>query len=221
MEFFDLHVSGNAKELEAVSSKLGWARIAKPAEIKFKNVQEEARKLRKDFEVIIAGGDDAINRLASDCWEVDIIGSPEVHEEGDFMHQMNSGVDYVIAKACAEKGIAVEICFANMLNSYGRRRAQVMARMSQNVSICRDCGCDIVITSGAKDKFGLRAPRDLVSFGIVLGMRPEEALKAVSENPAKILKRAVDRKNPNIITKGLEVKKWGSKHKEKKISGWY
>ena len=220
-EFCDLHVFGNLKELESVSSKLGWTRIVKPAEMRSKNVQEEARKLRKEAEVIIASGDDSVNRLASDCWEVDVIGSPEVHDEGDFMHQMNSGIDYVIAKACAEKGIAVEINFANVLGTFGRKRAQLLARMAQNVSICRDCGCDVIITSGAKDKFGLRSPRDLMAFGVVLGMKPDEALKAVSENPAKVLRKTENRKDPNVITKGLEVKGWGSRQKEKRIYGWY
>ena len=220
-EFYDLHVSGNLKELEAISSKLGWAKLVRPAEAKSKNVQEEARKLRKEAEVIIASGDDSVNRLASDCWEVDMIGSPETHDEGDFMHQMNSGIDYVIAKACAEKGIAIELNFANVLNAFGRRRAQVLARMAQNVSICRDCGCDVIITSGAKDKFGMRSPRDLMAFGIILGLKPEEALRAVSKNPAKVLRKTEDRKDPNVITKGLEVKKWGSRQKEKRIYGWY
>lgn len=220
-EFFDLHTLQESKELTDFANQLGWARVVKPAEIRSKNVQEEVRKVRKSADVIIASGEDSINLLASDCWEVDMIGSPETHDSGDFMHQMNSGIDYVIARACAEKGIAIELCFASVLNSYGRRRSQIIARMAQNVSICRDCGCDVIITSGAKDKYGLRAPRDLMAFGVLLGMSQEEAEQAVSRNPGRILKRSAGRRDPNIILKGLEVKKWGSKPKEKRIYGWY
>jgi len=217
-EFFDINgFAGDA----ALASKLGWARVIRPTEIKSRDVQQEARKIRKDAEVVIVSGNDAVNRLASDCWEIDLIGSPEMHEEKDFMHQMNSGIDYVIARACAEKGIAVELSFSNVLDSSGRKRSQILARMTQNVSICRDCGCDILITSGARDKYGLRSPRDLIAFGVILGMTTEEAKAAVSNSPKKILEKTRARMNPNIILKGLEVKKWASKPKEKKTFGWY
>ncbi len=217
-EFYDI----NGFPEDAISQKLGWSRVVKPAIIKSKSVQPEARKVRRDAEVVIAAGGAKINRLASECWEVDIIGSPELHDEKDFMHQANSGIDYVIARACAERGIAAELNFGNVLNSHGRRRAQILARMAQNVRICRDAGCDLVITSGAIDAYGLRAPRDLMAFGVLLGMSLEEAKAAVSDNPRKILKRGEDRADPDIMLKGLEVKKWGSEpRKEKKMCGWY
>jgi len=191
-------------DINGVEAK-GWAMASKPAVVSSKNVQQEAN----------------INRLASDCWEVDIIGSPEAHDEKDFMHQMNSGIDLVIARACAEKGIAIEFCFANVLNSFGRRRAQIMARMMQNVKLCRLAGCSMVISSGARDKWAARAPRDLMAFGVLIGMTLTEAREAISGNPSRILERSRARNDPNVILKGLEVKKWGSEKKEKKKYGWY
>ncbi len=217
-EFYDL----NGFPQDAISKKLGWTRVVEPAFIESKSVQQEARKVRQDAEVVIARGSDKINRLASECWEVDMIGSPELHGEKDFMHQSNSGIDYVIARACAERGIAVELNFSNALNSRGRKRTEIMARMAQNVRICRDTGCGAVITSGARDEHGLRAPRDLMAFGILLGMSPEEARATVSENPERIIGRHRDRTDPDIILKGLRVEKWGSEPREKKrICGWY
>ena len=214
-EFFDLH--GNAQD----AAEFGWTRIIKPLLANSKNIQQEVRKARRNAEVIISGGDDKSNRLASDCWELDIIGSPEMHSDKDFMHQMNSGIDYVIARECALKGISIEFCFGNVLNSHGRQRSKVLARMAQNVMICRYSGCDMIITTGSKDKWGVRNPRDLIAFGVVLGMTMDEAIKAVSEAPEKVLTRSTDRNDPNILLKGLEVKKWASEQKEKKIYGWY
>jgi ribonuclease P/MRP protein subunit RPP1 len=185
-----------------------------------KNVIQEARKKREN-EIIIAEGDDKTNRDASDCWEVDMIGSPELHNDKDFMHQMNSGIDYVIAKACAEKGIAVQFSFANVLNSHGRKRSQILARMRQNVMICRKTQCDMIVTTGSKGIYETRSPRDMIAFGIVIGMTPEEAKKAVSDNPKKLLERSMRRNDENILLNGLLVKKWGSPKKEKKIYGWY
>jgi len=216
-DFYDLNGFPEKKTYE----KLGWSKVIKPIVICSKNIQQEVRRIRAKADVIIAMGDEALNRMASECWEVDIIGSPEIHNGRDFMHQANSGIDRVIALACAERGIAVELNFSNILGSHGRKRAQILSRMAQNVRICRDCGCDMVITSGSRDKYGLRVPRDLMAFGILLGMTTEEARAAVSTNPQKILKRTEDRNNPDIILKGLEVKKWGSQKKQKKIYGWY
>jgi len=217
VEFFDLHNLGKLEDAQ----NLGWTRIVKPTEVKSTNLQSDVRKIRNDADVIIVSGGSRINRLASECWEVDMIGSPEMHEDKDFMHQQNSGIDYVIARGCAEKGIAIEFNFSNVLNANGRKRAQILSRMAQNVFICRGTKCDMVITSGAKDKFGLRSPRELIAFGVILGMTLDEAKAAVSLNPCEILNRTEDRNNPDIILKGLEVKIWASEKKKKKIFGWY
>jgi RNase P/RNase MRP subunit p30 len=209
-EFFDLYGVGSPD----------WTRAVRPVIISSKDVQQDARRARKS-ELVMVQGDDKTLRLASDCWELDLIGSPEIHNDKDFMHQMNSGIDYVIARACAEKGIAIEFCFANVLNSHGRKRSQILARMSQNVVICRYSGCDMVITSGASEIYASRAPRDLMAFGIVLGMSQEEAKNALSANPKRILDRSARRRDQNIILNGLEVKKWASEQKEKRLYGWY
>jgi RNase P/RNase MRP subunit p30 len=212
-EFYDL----NGRMQDAA---LGWTRVIEPTIINSMNLQQDVRKARNS-EIVFAEGGDKINRLASDCWELDAISSPEMHSEKDFMHQMNSGIDYVIVRACAEKGIAIEFCFSNVLKAHGRKRSQILARMMQNVRTCRETGCKMIITSGARGYYELRAARDLMAFGIILGMAPDEAKDALSSNPKAILKRSVDRHNPNIILKGLEVKKWGSPKREKKLYGWY
>ena len=87
--------------------------------------------------------------------------------------------------------------------------------------LARKYGTPLVLTSGARDKWGLRAPGELMAFGKCLGMTELEARDAVS--PAALLKKVSDRKNPNVILKGLEVLEWGkSKSKDKKkMFGWY
>ena len=80
----------------------------------------------------------------------------------------------------------------------------------------------VVIMSCAKNKFDLRSPRDLISVGKFLGLSEDESKLAVSKNPQKIIERSKDRKNPNILIKGLEVIDWGKqKPKQKKMYGWY
>lgn len=188
------------------------------------SVQKMARNaLEKADIVMVAGGDEEINRAASECWEVDVLCHPERVPGKDPLDQKNSGLDDVMARFMAERGIAVEICLSELLSCYGVVRAQVMGRMRQNVRLARKYKTPIIITSGAMDRFGMRAPQDLYSLGIALGMDPGLAKKAVSDYPAMLIKKSVDRRNSGVLLAGLEVVSWGtSKGKQnKKMFGWY
>jgi len=185
-------------------------------------VQRNARKALEMADVIIVtGGDESVNRKASECWEVDILSHPERNFGKDFMHQRNSGIDHIMARFMQERCIAIEINFAEVLNSYGISRAKILGRMRQNVVLSRKYKTPVVLTSGAMDRWGLRAPRDLMAFGKCLGISEAEAKDAVS--PLGIVKKVNDRKNPDVILKGLEVLDWGrSNPKDKKrMYGWY
>jgi len=185
-------------------------------------VQKNARNALEPADIILVdGGDEAINRKASECWEVDILAHPERNSNKDFMHQRNSGIDHIMARFMHERCIAIEISFAEVLNSSGISRARILGRMRQNVILAKKYKTPVVLTSGARDKWGLRAPGDLMAFGRCLGMTELEARGAVC--PAGILKKVRDRKNPNVILNGLEVLDWGkSKPREKKrLYGWY
>lgn len=209
----------NVKEKSKIDILIG-------AKISTKIPNEIQRKSRAALEyadlILVDGGDEDINRAASECWEVDILCHPEIIGK-DFMDQKNSGVDHIMARFMSERVIALEIDFSRILNSYGMLRSQMMGRMRQNVMLARKYEVPIVITSNAEDRWSLRAPRELISMGLSLGMTGETAKKAVEENPLKIIKKSRDRKDPNVIMKGLEVIDWGnSKPMEKKrMYGWY
>jgi len=196
------------------------------AEITAKSAQELRKNSRKALSfvdiILIKGGSDEINRSATECWEVDILCHPEKLAKKDFMKQKNSGIDHVMAKLMAERLIGIEFNFSEILNSYGMLRSQILGRMRQNVILARKYNALMVLTSGAQDKWGSRAPRELLAIGRILGMNQGEAKLAVSENPSRILQKSKDRKDPNIILKGLEVMEWGDqKPQKKKMYGWY
>jgi len=185
-------------------------------------VQEAARKFRKQADVILVGGSEQANREASECWEVDAIASPYLIREKDFMHQRRSGIDYVIARSCAERGIAVEVNFSDVLNVYGRLRAQMLGRIVQNMCICADVGAPVLLTSGARTPYEVRAPMDLEAFLLSLELEQKDARYALSGTLGGILERTAHRKDPKTILKGLTVTNWGNiQPKEKKQYGWY
>lgn len=173
--------------------------------------------------ILVAGGDEEINRAASECWEVDVLCHPERVSGKDPLDQKSSGIDDVMARFMAERGIAIEICLSELLSCYGVVRAQVMGRMRQNIKLARKYKTPIIITSGARDIYGMRAPQDLYSLGITLGMDAGMAKKAVSDYPVMLIKKSVDRRSSDVLLAGLEVVSWGtSKGKQnKKMFGWY
>jgi ribonuclease P/MRP protein subunit RPP1 len=196
------------------------------AEITGKSAQGFQKDSRKALDyvdlILVRGGGDEVNRSAAECWEVDLLCHPEKLAEKDFMKQRNSGIDHVMAKFMAERLIGMEFNLTEILNSYGMLRSQVLGRMHQNVVLARKYSVSMILTSGGQGNWELRAPRDLISIGNILGMTPGEAKEAVSENPSKILRKSGDRKNPNILLKGLDVVEWGDqKQRGKRAYGWY
>ncbi len=190
------------------------------AEIK-SNIRKDSIEALKFSDFILANcNDDETKRNASDCWEVDIF-CQENPKERDFMDQKNSGIDHIIAKMLKEKGIALEINFSDFLNSYGAARAQRIGRARQNILLARKYRIPLIITSGAKDIYSMRAPRDLISFGKTIGMTDGEAKNALEKVPLALIKKSADRKNPDKLLKGLEVVEWGKQKKKKRIHGFY
>gem|GEM_PF-396170 len=184
------------------------------------DARKESRKVLKDADIVLV--DTCENNNAPKTWEVDVLCRPEHSARRDFMDQKDSGIDHVMAKLMAERCIGMEINFADILNSSGVKRAMIMGRMRQNVHLARKYDAPVIITSNARNQWEMRAPGELVAIGKALGMTDREAKNALSKNPRKIIKKADDRKNPDVIMRGLEVVKWGQlKPCEKRMWGWY
>jgi len=185
-----------------------------------KPIKKNARKALEMADIILAKNE---NREASECWEVDILCGPESVAKKDFMNQRNSGIDHIMARFMADRCIAIEINFSEVLYSNGKQRSIILGRISQNIRIARKYNTPLIITSGSNGIYDIRKSLDLISFGITLGMTHKEAKNSISENPIRIIQKSMDRKNPNIILKGLEVLDWGEikKPEKKRMYGWY
>jgi ribonuclease P/MRP protein subunit RPP1 len=189
-----------------------------------KDIEKNARKALDIADIIIAaGGSDDINRSAAECHEVDILLHPEQGREKDNIDSKNAGLDHVMAAMMAERGIALGIDFSELLSCTGRWYAQLAGRIRQNVKVALKYRVPLVLTSGARDIIGVRAPLDLAAAGRLVGIPEHETRKVVSSYPEKVVAKMKDRNNPNVLLKGLEVTDWaGQKPKEpKRKYGWY
>ncbi|MDP4012986.1 MAG: RNase P subunit p30 family protein [Candidatus Nanoarchaeia archaeon] len=131
----------------------------------------------KDLKIVI-GGSENLNRKAVEDKSVDILMRPETESEKDKVHYRVSGLNQVLCKLANKNKVAIGFSFSDLLNS--KYKDKVIGRMMQNVRLCRKYNVKMVICSFAKEKFEMRAAKDLISFGLTIGMTGKEANDALS-----------------------------------------
>jgi len=159
---------------------------------------DKAKKIPKGDLVIAKGGN---TRALLERGKVDAIMGLENHGGRDFMHHRNSGLNQVLCKIAAQKGVMVCIALPDLLSQKGH----VLGRIRQNIKLCRKYGVKIGFASLAKDRLGMRNPNDVKSFLEVLGMHPKEAKDALEVFGRRIsLNKA--RRDPDYICEGITKK---------------
>ncbi|MFC1648782.1 RNase P subunit p30 family protein [Nanoarchaeota archaeon] len=171
---------GNEKELLEMAQRLGYKelifaynklpkeKIGKTAFLA-KNSQE-VNKNKNKFDYII-GGDWGFNDK-----RVDIIYGLETEKRKDYMHHRASGMNQVVAKQAKQHNTSIAFNF-NLLRE---RKELIMGRFMQNIKLCRKYKVSMIIASFASEPYEMRAPKDLQSLGVAMGMHPKEAKDALN-----------------------------------------
>jgi len=134
---------------------------------------------QKNFsgKIAVIGRDNKFNRRAVETLKIDYLISPEreVNERKDTLKQRDSGLNHFLAKECAKKGIKIIIDFDDIQKMQDRKeKAKRIARIIQNIKICRRAKCRIIIwKDGKADKYSIQA------FGFSLGMSSQQVKDAV------------------------------------------
>ncbi len=129
--------------------------------------------------IAIAGGDDAFNRRVVETLKIDYLISPEREVKKDNLKQRDSGINHVVAKEAAKRGIVIIINFNEIQKLKTKEKALRIRRLIQNVKICRKAGCDIKIASLTSNQKSSTDERGRKSFGVSLGMSSGQATKSV------------------------------------------
>ncbi len=140
----------------------------------------ELRKKTENFKglVVVNGGNDEINRAAVENKKTDILLSPELGRERDFIHFRNSGLNQVLCKLAKKNEIAIGFSFNYLLNS--KSKELVLGKMRQNVVLCRKYKIKTVLGSFASREIEIRNKSELMSFGKVIGMNGKEIKEALN-----------------------------------------
>ena len=127
----------------------------------------------------IFGRDDKFNRRAIETLKINYLISPEREitmgrdkfRRKDSLKQRDSGLNHVVAKAAAKKGIAIVIDFSEVKYLHGKEQTKKIARIMQNIIICRKAKTKIKIW----DLENKAKKKDLMDFGFSLGMSSQQA----------------------------------------------
>lgn len=82
----------------------------------------------------------------------------------DPMHFRASGLNHILCKLMAKKGIMYGTSFSLLLNAEGKNRAKLLGRAKQNIMLCRQYGVPVKAFSCAREPHELRDRKDLDRF---------------------------------------------------------
>ena len=140
----------------------------------------EIRKLiqnAKDKPIIVLAQTNELNRKVLEFGKFDILLSVESlrEKQKDKLKQLDSGLNHVLAKIAAKNGVSIGIDIEEISRLEKKDKAIRLARIKQNIKICRKAKCGIVIVNGkdAKNSF---------DFLISLGASSQQAKKAVENS---------------------------------------
>ncbi len=146
--------------------------------------ESEVRKIiaslkGKNKIIAVVGGDNVFNRRAVETLKIDYLVSPERGLKKDSLKQRDSGLNHVVAKEVAKRGVVIVIDFGEVSRLVGKAKALRLERIIQNIKVCRKAKCLIKIASFAETKKNVVDEKGLSSFGISLGMSSEQGRDAV------------------------------------------
>lgn len=192
MKFYDFHLHFRPSkewlerldlEKACMIGKVEEKYLLQGEEIEATSKQELRKKVREseaDF-IILKKAPNEIVQYAIQEGVVDCVTGLEKGKQHVPLLYRNPGFNQVMAKAAAENQVAIDFNFRNIRKTEGEKRSRLLARMKQNLKICKKYGSPIILSSGAETKWEMVPAYDLVGFGQVLGLTKGEAKKALNE----------------------------------------
>ena len=133
----------------------------------FDKVRNKIRDSDKKTEIIFSSYDDDLNRKILEKENINIL-LINLSGRKDKMKQRNSGFNEVLAKIAKKKNVTIGINLNEIIDSEEKNKAEILARVKQNIKICNKNKLKMKFISPNK-KYE-KDIYDLKSLGLVLGM---------------------------------------------------
>jgi len=144
--------------------------------------------------VCVRGGTDRLNRFAVENDRVDVLTRP-MADDGD--------VNHVLANRAAANGVRIEFDFGPVLRSTGGERVQALRNLRKLREIVADADAPYVVSGTPESHLHLRAPREFVAVGEILGFDPETVRAGLREWGA-LAERNRHRQSESFVGPGVE-----------------
>ena len=129
----------------------------------FSKARDLIRK-NKGKKIVFSSDDDELNRKILEKEKIDVL-LLNLTNRKDRQKQRESGFDHVMAKIAKKNGVVLGINLSEILDARGKNKAEILARISQNVKICNKNKLKMVFLKTRE-----RNSYDLKSLGLTLGM---------------------------------------------------
>ena len=126
----------------------------------------EKKKKNKNKIIVFSSNDDELNRKVLEKIPIDILLLNQ-SKKRDFQKQRDSSFNHVLAKIAKKNNVAIGINLDEVINSEEKTKAEILARIKQNIKLCNKnkLKMEFISPSGIK-----RSKHDLKALGLVLGM---------------------------------------------------
>ena len=122
--------------------------------------------------LLVHGGETTMNRFACEQPKVDVLAHP-MCGDGD--------VNHVLAKAAAENGVRLEFDFGPVLRDNGGSRVRTIRGLRKLRELVETYDVPYVVSANPTSHLELRAPRELVAVGEVVGFDAEQVREGLRE----------------------------------------
>jgi ribonuclease P/MRP protein subunit RPP1 len=126
---------------------------------------------REGHTLVVVEGSDALNRFACEEPRVDVLARPMA--DGD--------VNHVLARAAKRNGVRFEFDFGRVLRASGGQRVQALGDLRKLREIVTYYDAPYVVSASPESHLELRAPRDLLALGDVVGFDREAVARGLAE----------------------------------------
>ena len=136
-------------------------------EKEIRRILDTLKAQNKKPEIAVLGRDEEFNRRAIETLKINYLVSPEIQGK-DTLKQRGSGLNHYLVKEAAKKNISIVIDFDSIKKLDKDEKTKRLARVIQNIKLCRKAKCKIIIWSSTATKY------DLQALGFSLGMSSQQ-----------------------------------------------
>jgi RNase P/RNase MRP subunit p30 len=154
----------NEKEFLDMATKLGYKELVFLYSLKdFKGKggivceAKELGKAKNKTEIVVVKCKDDVKQVIERS--PSFIYGMEDHNNMDFMHHKNSGLNHVLVKLMKTKNVGYMVDFNGLLNS---DRTRLLSRIKFNINLCKKYKVNVVIASFANDPYKMKGKKDML-----------------------------------------------------------